>query len=310
MFFEYRENGIVTSVVDLTDTNGNVLIEDFRPIQTDGTKWFFGPNHGTNAFPDSDNVRSIIDLDIDALNTILGNSFDLSTNAKQIVNAINEVYAMYKTYIQVFTTDEPSPVNLVGNPGDVAITPYGIYTMKFKVSTGFVAASTDSRFSGIWTDMGVNKTHTISGLSSNFIDIGGTLRNTHWYLHESGNYALVWSNYNANPSLPRAGYWFINYAATPNLDSGAIYSRGTSIAPDSPTTLPPSGSWELGFSITWSTYTGSEPSGMDWVLHYQLHTTQAKELFIGDTQMAVVPMPPPMGAYTLKAVDGVLQWVT
>jgi len=227
MFFEYHENGSIVKIVDLTDTDGNPLVYNYRPITTAGVKWFFGPNHGSSAFPDADNARSIIDLDIDAINTIIGSTFDLSTNAKQLVSAINELYGLIHSRQQVLVTDEETPANLVDRPGDIALTPFGIYVMKFKVSTGLMGISNDSRFNGVWTDMGINEMHTISGSSSHFVDIGGVIRNTNWFLHESGNYVLVWSNYNANPNTPKAGYWFINNASTPRPNSGSHYTGST-----------------------------------------------------------------------------------
>ena len=315
MFFEYYEEG-ATTIVDLTDADGLVLIDHYRPIYESSSravppphiKWFFGPNHGTSAFPDDDNARSIIDIDIDALNTIIGNSFDLSTVAKQLVPAINELYHLHRSQQQVLITDEETPNNLVGNPGDIAITPYGIYVMKFKVSTGFLAISTDARFAGIWTDMGVNEMHTISGASSHFVDIHGYVRNTNWYLHESGNYVLVWSNYNANPNTPRAGYWFFNNASTPRLDAGALLSLETPNSPQLPTSLPPSGSWGGGVSITWSNYTGSEPSGMGWVRHFKVNSLPSGELFVDTAPVPAIPMPPPTGNVTLRSNNGVLSW--
>jgi len=299
MFFEYREGGAVISTVELTDTGGNVLRTRYRPIRVGGLKWFFGPNHGTNAFPGEDNVRSIIDLDIDAINTIIGSTFDLSTNAKQIVNAINELYALYRSDSHVYITHEDTPDNLTGLPNDVAITPYGVYAYKLLISTGFRATTTDTRFSGIWTDMGVNTAGTISGISLN----------THWYMHESGNYVLVWSNFNNNPNTPRAGYWFINNTGTPRLDSGSLIQVSTPNVPPASTYLPPNGNWGAA-TITWSNYTSSQPSGLGWELQFGINTTPNGKLFINGAETAVVPMPPATGTVRLVSVGGVLQWVT
>ncbi|MCL2753044.1 MAG: hypothetical protein FWE44_02725 [Defluviitaleaceae bacterium] len=308
VFFEYIENNTVVKVSNLTDSNGNVLIESYRPILIQGQKWFFGPNRGTNAFPDADNIHSIIDLDVDAINTIIGSTFELSTNAKQIVNAINELYAIFHMQPKVLVTDLEVPDSIHGNLGDIIITPYGVYVMKFKVSTGFLATTSDPRFAGIWTDMGINEMHTISGSSSHFVDISGNFRNTNWFLHESGNYVIVWSNYNANPNTPRAGAWFINFAATPRLDSGAIATYTTPVSPQLSTSLPPSGNWGFG-NIQWTNYTGSEPSEMGWVLQLKLHTTPNTEIFIDNTQMLTVPTPPATGNYRLASQNGNLVWV-
>jgi len=281
VFFEYYHNGNLTHITDLTDINGNVMIASYRPITSTDEVWYFGANRGSSAFPDNDNIRSILDINVRALNTIVGNSFSLSTIAKDIVSAINEVYTMYSASVHTLTTDNEAPDNLVGSPGDVAITPYGIYTRKMSAaSTGFLCNSSDARFDGIWSDMGVNNMNTINGIS-----LG-----THWYLHESGNYVLVWSNYNANPNIPRAGYWFINNAGTPRLDSAALLSRATAELPSSSTDLPPNGSWG-GYEMNWQNYTSSVPSQLGWVLQFNVHSTPDGRLFVGERE---VPMVYPM----------------
>jgi len=258
VFFEYLIGGIVTSVVDITGTDGSVILDTFRPIQDVGTVWFFGPNHGANAFPDNDNIRSILDINVPALNTIIGDSFGLMTDSKQIVGAINEAVTRFASETNVFITDNETPDALTGSPGDVAITPFGIYARKINVvSTGFMCTSSDTRFTGIWSDMGVNTQNTQNGLS-----LG-----THWYLHESGQFVLVWSSFNSNPSVPRAGFWFVNNVATPRNDQSAIISRDWrySIPPPNETTLPPDGMWGT-VTMTWQSYVGTEPSELGWEL--------------------------------------------
>jgi len=281
VFFEYYHNGNLTHITDLTDINGNVMIASYRPITSVDEVWYFGASRGTSAFPDNDNIHSILDINVRALNTIVGDSFNLSTIAKDIVGAINEIYSMYSTSVHTLTTFDETPDNLAGRPGDVAITPYGIYTRKMSaVSTGFLCSSSDARFDGIWSDMGANNMNTISGIS-----LG-----THWYLHESGNYVLVWSNYNANPSVPRAGYWFINNAGTPRLDSGALLSHATVEVPSDSTGLPPDGFWG-GYEMNWQNYTSTIPSQLGWALQFNVHSTPDGRLFVGERE---VPMVYPM----------------
>ena len=89
VYFEYLTNGIVSTVVDITDTNGDILIPRFRPIPINDV-WFFGKNQA-DPFPTDDNVRSIIDINVWGLALMLGNTFDLNTINKQIVGAINEI---------------------------------------------------------------------------------------------------------------------------------------------------------------------------------------------------------------------------
>jgi len=88
--FEYLENGIVHTTVDITSPiDGSVILPMFRPIPI-GTTWFFGVNQA-DPFPETDTVRSIIDINVQGLNVMLGNTFNLTTTNKQIVAAINEV---------------------------------------------------------------------------------------------------------------------------------------------------------------------------------------------------------------------------
>ena len=90
MYFEYLENGVVNTVVDITDANGDVLLPIFRPIADTKVVWFFGKNQ-RDPFPTDDNARSILDINVWGLTVMLGNTFFLETTNKQIVGAINEV---------------------------------------------------------------------------------------------------------------------------------------------------------------------------------------------------------------------------
>ncbi|MCL2215671.1 MAG: hypothetical protein FWB91_01495 [Defluviitaleaceae bacterium] len=88
--FEYLANGEVHTTIDITSpVDGSVILPIFRPIPI-GTTWFFGKNQA-DPFPETDTVRSIIDINVQGLNVMLGNTFDLQTVNKQIVQAINEI---------------------------------------------------------------------------------------------------------------------------------------------------------------------------------------------------------------------------
>jgi len=88
--FDYLENGLVHTTVDITSPiDGSVLIPTYRPIPI-GSTWFFGVNQA-DPFPETDTVRSIVDINVQGLNVMLGNTFNLTTDSKQIVAAINEV---------------------------------------------------------------------------------------------------------------------------------------------------------------------------------------------------------------------------
>ena len=88
--FDYLENGLVHTTIDITSPiDGSVLLPVFRPIPI-GHTWFFGKNQA-DPFPETDTVRSIVDINVQGLNVMLGNTFNLQTTNKQIVAAINEV---------------------------------------------------------------------------------------------------------------------------------------------------------------------------------------------------------------------------
>ena len=90
MGFDYLENGLVHTTVDITSpVDGSVILPVFRPIPI-GNTWFFGKNQA-DPFPETDTVRSIVDINVQGLNVMLGNTFNLTTENKQIVAAINEV---------------------------------------------------------------------------------------------------------------------------------------------------------------------------------------------------------------------------
>ena len=275
VFFEYFDGGVLTRTVDITAIDGSVILETFRPITEAGVVWFFGASRGTSAFPDADNIRSVIDINIPALQTIIGDSFTLATESKQLVGAINEIFTLHHIGSNVYTSDS-SPDGLSGISGDVAITPYGVYVMRLgAASTGFKATTTDQRFVGVWSDMGVNTQGTTTGES-----LG-----THWYLHESGNYVLVWSSYNANPSIPRAGYWFINHAGTPRLDgSASLAYMMTPTQPLDSTTLPESGQWGW-MNISWEAHEGTIPSQLGWERLFGIYKTPDSRAFVDEFEL-------------------------
>lgn len=104
MYFEYLENGIVNTVIDITDSAGNVLIPKYRPIPRYDV-WFFGKNQ-TDPFPTDDNTRSILDINVRGLTAMIGNTFDLTTDNKEIVGALNEINAK-STTIQIHEEATP-----------------------------------------------------------------------------------------------------------------------------------------------------------------------------------------------------------
>ena len=104
IYFEYLENGLVHTIVELTTITGEVKIPSFYPVPSK-TIWFFGRNQ-LDEFPDNDTVRSMVNINVPVLNMMVGDTFDLSTVNKQIVGAINELNE--KVGIQIHEEQSPS----------------------------------------------------------------------------------------------------------------------------------------------------------------------------------------------------------
>jgi len=246
-----------------------------------------------------------LDINVPALFTIIGDSFALATNSKQIVGAINEIMAKPSGEANLVISDALSLQEITGAPNSLAVTPYEIGAWKMNVTaTGFMCVSSDARFNGVWVDMGANT----------FGSTNGTPLGTHWYLHESGNFTLTWTNWNANPNVPRAGAWFINNASTPRLDNAALFRFVTANVPLNATAPPPNGAWGT-VTMTWTSHTGTEPSLYGFERHFKIHATADDKAFVGEHELLRVddlkdhiPTPPSSGKFALVAVDGVLQW--
>ena len=307
VYFEYLDNGIVTETVDLTDVDGSVLLETYRPIADAGVVWFFGPNHGASAFPDNDNIRSILDINVTALYTIIGDSFQLATESKQLVGAINELFGAIGGsdsggISNLIISDEETLENVQGSPNSLAVTPYEIGAWKLNTTArGFECTSTDPRFNGIWVDIGVNAAGTVNGNS-----LG-----THIFMHESEQFVLVWSSWNANPNVPRAGYWFINNATTPRLDNSALVRLAvTAYAPADETITPPDTA-----TMQWVYHESQEPTIYGFERHFNLHSTPDGKAYVGENELARVmdlpniPTAPTTGDYVLSVSDGVISWI-
>jgi len=91
--YEYfDENGEIERVVVQADTDGTVLIENFFPLEI-GEVVFFGQPR-LDIFPEDDTIRSLININVKALFTMIGDTFDLHTVNKELVGAINEALAI------------------------------------------------------------------------------------------------------------------------------------------------------------------------------------------------------------------------
>ena len=271
---------VPTKIVDLTNAGGMVQQYNYRPIEG-LVSWFFGPRRGANAFPEQDNARSILDIDIEALFIIMGANRLLQTTAQQVIPAINELLSLYRQTSHVYVTDLPSPDHIQGFVGDIAITPYAIYSRKvIVIATGFMAVSNDPRFSGFWIDQGVNTINT---------QRGGAL-GTHWYIRqvsETERYALVWSNFSSGQGNT-IGSWLINPVANMTQDNQYIARHDTTYVPVPPAMAPPLTGWlpsQLEFT-SWTYYEDEAPSGLGWEIQYNIRSTADGRLFVGDNEIA------------------------
>ena|GEM_PF-38824 len=86
------ENQVTTAI---TDENGDVLLSEFRPIP-EGYTWWFGELKSTEGgnptpFPTDDTFFSILEIGVPSLMTMVGDTFQLETEAKDLVGAVNEL---------------------------------------------------------------------------------------------------------------------------------------------------------------------------------------------------------------------------
>jgi len=80
----------------ITDADGNVLIEELRPIPEGYTWWFGGlqpynPDMPATPFPTDDVFFSILEIGVESLMTMIGDTFQLKTDNKDLVGAVNEL---------------------------------------------------------------------------------------------------------------------------------------------------------------------------------------------------------------------------
>jgi len=97
----------------ITDEDGNVLIEEVRPIP-DGEVWWFGDirpfdeQYEATPFPTDDTFFSILEIGVPSLMSMIGDTFQLQTENKDIVGAVNELFYVSPMVITVpfgeFTT--------------------------------------------------------------------------------------------------------------------------------------------------------------------------------------------------------------
>jgi hypothetical protein len=96
--FEYWSGGNRVNIVELTNEDGTVVLRPrYRPIPV-GDVWFFGNQQGTDEFPKNDNIRSIVDINVEGIWLHLGNPLEFVTadppiTDPTIVGAIKEINA-------------------------------------------------------------------------------------------------------------------------------------------------------------------------------------------------------------------------
>ncbi|MCL2416040.1 MAG: hypothetical protein FWD01_04415, partial [Defluviitaleaceae bacterium] len=96
MRIEYLESGVITDVLNITNSNGVSWTGEYpfivRPITEISTLWYFG-DIKQDPFPtDEPNISSIVEMGIEGVLTFIGDVNNLRTQNKQIVPAINELY--------------------------------------------------------------------------------------------------------------------------------------------------------------------------------------------------------------------------
>lgn len=112
VYWEYLTDGVVTNTVHQTDpTTFEVLLDTYRPISMEEV-WYFGKNQA-DPFPETDNIRSIIDINVQGLNVMTGNTIYLTTEDKTLVGAINEVNQ--RALNTIATNDAPTVTGTLGN---------------------------------------------------------------------------------------------------------------------------------------------------------------------------------------------------
>jgi len=123
MYFEFISGGNVTTVVYLVNVSNVVLSKIFRPIPIGG-EWFFGAIQA-DLFPTDQPVKSMFDWNVPMLVGMLGNTFDLETTNKQIVAAINEVFAK-RAQVEVYeaSDDNDAEQYSIANPFAIVFTSF------------------------------------------------------------------------------------------------------------------------------------------------------------------------------------------
>lgn len=262
IFFEFlNSDGSLNHAVDITDVNGNPLIDRFQPIQMGGL-WFFGENIGTDPFPTDDTVRSMLYFNASMAYQLMGDTRDLITTETIIVPAINEIVAMIRSRPNITVQQGLiTPDDAIGNLGDIFISGNGMYSkMLTTLGDGLLlsgAAGSGTIYNGLWTDMGIDTEGTANGNS----------QGAHWYLHESSLYVLKWSLYSGG-----SGYYWINTIINRKADDGNASAYASAPFPITPQTLPP-GTFTLNmgagtFNGTWVWQTGSGDPVETWVKIY------------------------------------------
>lgn len=183
--------------------------------------------------------------------------------------AINDALIRIGQQREVFDSTDEAPDEEVGKLNDIWINNAGVWTRKMIAPdpSGFNVTIPDNTdvadvLNGFWQDMDVNPWGTAQS--------GGTMGDTHWYLHESGDYVMTWSNWPSGG--PTTNYRWINDVASPRNDDGFTLAYASEPSEPSSNTIPPT-MWNTNhqglflnpFTMS-ATHKAGTPAHLEWVL--------------------------------------------
>jgi len=240
VYCEYADGAIIHLTDEVT---GAVLIEEFYPFTRHigpdlsvygATKWYLTETTNNSFFPGADTISSWANINVPILRELIGSIGQLEDGYPSIVAAINDSIIRLDSLREFFDSKtEPPDVN-AGKLNDVWFNNEGVWIKKQHSASpqGFTFTRTGGNaegdiFNGFWQDMGENPWGTAAS--------GGSMGASHWWLHESGNYVMTWSQWSMG-----GAYRWINFVSSPRSDDGSALLYATEPSEPSFSVLPPS----------------------------------------------------------------------
>jgi hypothetical protein len=256
---------------------------------------------------------------------LMGDTFFFFFEAKTIVPAINEVYNIAKFDTNVQIMSEPVINNIEkGIAGDLGVTKQALYEKSGDVfAFGYMIASSNPTIAGIYHYVGPCAGGDFPSYDTPMFKKEDTV-----------DTYLYWTAYNANPNVPRAGYWYIGPPSTnygvqatqhmtpyrPQSANAFASAINAALEQDKVTLL---NTWAnsaglLGLTGTWinvQSITGvisASTSEKGWTQLFNVSTDDHGKLTVrnenGDDWS--ISAPPAAGTWVLKSVDGNISWAT